>query len=244
MPPSPRPVLLSWSGGKDCLMALQRLRADPAWRVVGLLTTVTAAFERVAMHGIRRSVLHAQAAALGVPLLESPLDWPSDNDRYTRAFAASLEQARAATPGLMHVAFGDLFLADVRGWREALLAPLDWRGVFPLWGEDTHALARHFIAAGHRAVLTCVDTAQLDASFSGRAFDDALLDALPPGVDPCGERGEFHTLCHGGPLFNHPLPIRRGVSRLREGRFQYTDFTLRAPMPATHSAATGRDQPT
>lgn len=223
---APRPVLLAWSGGKDCLMALQHLRADPAWRVCGLLTTVTGAFDRVAMHGIRRSVLHAQAAALALPLLESVLDWPASNTSYAQTFAASLEQARVATPDLAHIAFGDLFLADVRAWREELLADLGWKGVFPLWGSDTAALARSFIAAGHQAVLTCVDTTQLDAGFSGRAFDADLLDALPANVDPCGEHGEFHTLCHAGPLFAHAVPIRRGASLLREERFQYTDFVL------------------
>ena len=222
----PRPVLLAWSGGKDCLMALEQLRADRAWRVAGLLTTVTGAFDRVAMHGIRRSVLHAQATALGLPLLESVLEWPASNDSYTRAFAASLDQARMATPDLAHIAFGDLFLADVRAWREKLLADLGWQGVFPLWGSDTAALARSFIAAGHRAVLTCVDTTQLDAGFSGHGFDAELLDALPATVDPCGEHGEFHTLCHEGPLFAQALPIRRGTTLLREQRFQYTDFLL------------------
>ncbi|WP_297920336.1 ATP-binding protein [Metallibacterium sp.] len=223
---TPRPILLAWSGGKDCLMALERLRADPAWRVVGLLTTVTGAFDRVAMHGIRRGVLHAQAAALDLPLLESVLDWPASNASYTQAFAASLEQARAAWPGLAHIAFGDLFLADVRAWRVALLGDLGWQGEFPLWGADTATLARSFIAAGHQAVLTCVDTTQLDASFSGRVFDVDLLAALPAAVDPCGEHGEFHTLCHAGPLFAQALPMQRGASLLREERFQYTDFLL------------------
>lgn len=222
----PRPILLAWSGGKDCLMALQRLRADPAWRVIGLLTTVTGAFDRVAMHGIRRSVLHAQATALDLPLLESVLDWPASNASYAQAFAASLEQARTATSDLTHIAFGDLFLADVRAWRETLLADLGWQGIFPLWRSDTATLARSFIAAGHQAVLTCVDTTQLDAGFSGCAFDADFLDVLPAEADPCGEHGEFHTLCHAGPLFAQALPIRRGVSLLREERFQYTDFLL------------------
>ncbi len=221
-----QPVLMAWSGGKDCLLALARLRDDPRWRVVALLTTVTTAFRRVAMHGIRREVLHAQAKALRLPLIESPLDWPASNDSYVRAFATSLAEARARWPGLRHVAFGDLFLADVRAWREQMLAPLGWQAVFPLWGEDTAALARRFLAAGHRAVLTCVDTVQLDAGFSGRAFDAALLDALPANVDACGERGEFHTLCHDGPLFAQPLPIVAGERVLRERRFAYTDFLL------------------
>ena len=221
-----QPILIAWSGGKDCLLALARLRDDPRWRVTALLTTVTTTFQRVAMHGIRREVLHAQAKALRLPLIESLLDWPASNDSYVLAFASSLAEARTRWPGLRHVAFGDLFLADVRAWREQMLAPLGWRAVFPLWGEDTTALARRFMAAGHRAVLTCVDTAQLDAGFSGRAFDAALLDALPAGVDACGERGEFHTLCHDGPLFAQPLPIVAGAQVLREQCFAYTDFLL------------------
>ncbi|MEO6968604.1 MAG: ATP-binding protein [Rhodanobacteraceae bacterium] len=220
------PILLAWSGGKDCLMALQRLRADSHWRVAGLLTTITRQFDRVAMHGIRREVLHAQAAALGLPLIESEMDWPASNDAYETAFAGSLQTARMETSGLRHVAFGDLFLEDVRQWREALLARYGWRGVYPLWGEDTAKLSRDFVAAGHRAVLTCVDTTQLDARFSGREFDATLLEELPAGVDPCGERGEFHTLSYAGPLFRETLPLQRGESVLREGRFQYADFAL------------------
>jgi len=225
------PILLAWSGGKDCLLALQRLRTDPRWRVVGLLTTITQQFDRVAMHGIRRDVLRAQAAALGAPLIESEMDWPVSNDAYEIAFGASLQQARSQTPKLEYIAFGDLFLEDVRQWREALLARHGWQGMYPLWGEDTSKLSREFVAQGHRAVLTCIDTTQLDARFSGREFDVALLDELPAGVDPCGERGEFHTLSYAGPLFDRTLTLQRGESVLREGRFQYTDFLLAQAMP-------------
>lgn len=220
------PILIAWSGGKDCLLALQRLRADPAWNVVGLLTTITRKFDRVAMHGIRREVLHAQARALQLPLIESELDWPSSNEAYETAFADALHRARETTTGLQHVAFGDLFLEDVRQWREALLARHGWRGEYPLWGADTRALSREFVAEGHRAALTCVDTTQLDGSFSGREYDSVLLDELPESADACGEHGEFHTLSYGGPLFTHDLELQRGESVLREGRFQYTDFLL------------------
>lgn len=207
-------------------MALARLRADPAWQPVGLLTTVTRQFDRVAMHGIRRDVLHAQASALGLPLLECMLDWPSANDAYEAATATALREAGKRWPGLHHCALGDLFLEDVRAYREAQLARAGWDGVYPLWGSNTHALARQFVADGHRAVLTCVDTTQLDARFGGRDFDDTLLDALPAAVDPCGERGEFHSLSFAGPMFAQPLQLRRGESLLRDGRFQYTDFSL------------------
>ncbi len=223
-----RDVLIAWSGGKDCLMALDRLSADPRWRVVGLLTTVTRSFDRVAMHGIRRDVLQAQARALGLPLIESELDWPASNASYETAFAASLVAARECWPGLDRIAFGDLFLADVRVWREALLQRCGWHGVFPLWGKDTARLARGFVAAGHRAVLTCVDTTQLAADFAGREFDADLLDTLPASCDPCGEHGEFHTLSHAGPLFTAPLRLERGISVRREDRFQYADFLLAA----------------
>ncbi|MDE2054176.1 MAG: ATP-binding protein [Xanthomonadaceae bacterium] len=223
---APTPTLLSWSGGKDCLMALAALRDDTAWRVVALLTTITAAFERVSMHGIRRDVLQAQVAAIGLPLIECRIDWPSGNAAYEAAHENALRQARERWPGLRHCAFGDLFLADVRAYRERQLAGAGWSGVFPLWGEDTHRLSRRFHAQGHRAVLTCVDTQQLDGSFSGREYDPSLLRELPAGVDPCGERGEFHTLSYAGPLFAEPLRLDRGASSLRDNRFQYTDFTL------------------
>jgi uncharacterized protein (TIGR00290 family) len=220
------PILIAWSGGKDCLLALQRLRSDPAWNVAGLLTTITRKFDRVAMHGIRRDVLRAQTDALQLPLVESELEWPSSNEAYEASFSDALGRARGITPGLQHVAFGDLFLEDVRQWREALLARHGWRGVYPLWNSDTRSLSREFVAQGHRAVLTCVDTTQLDGCFSGRDYDATLLDDLPESVDPCGERGEFHTLSYGGPLFGRSLKLQRGESVLREERFQYTDFLL------------------
>jgi uncharacterized protein (TIGR00290 family) len=221
-----KPILLAWSGGKDCLMALARLRADPAWDPVALLTTITRPFDRVAMHGIRHDVVCAQAAALGLPLLECRIDSPSSNDAYEAAQAGALRDARARWPDLRHCAFGDLYLEDVRAYREGQLAREGWSGVFPLWGSDTRALSRTFVADGYRAVLTCVDTTQLDAGFSGRAYDDPLLDELPASVDPCGEDGEFHTLSHAGPMFSQPLQLRRTESVLRDHRFQYTDFVL------------------
>ncbi|HEX7339070.1 MAG TPA: ATP-binding protein [Rhodanobacteraceae bacterium] len=219
-------ILMSWSGGKDCLMALGRLLDDPDWQVVGLLTTVTTTFDRVSMHGIRRDVLAAQASALGLPLIEVSLPWPADNASYEQAHHAALQQARQRWPGLRHCGFGDIFLEDVRAYREAQLARDDWQGVFPLWGENTADLARQFHSAGHRAKLVCVDTTQLDAAFSGRDFDPGLIAALPDNADPCGEHGEFHTLSHAGPLFRQPLHLTRGESVLRDARFQYTDFLL------------------
>ncbi|MGQ4582862.1 Dph6-related ATP pyrophosphatase [Lysobacter sp. F60174L2] len=219
-------LLLAWSGGKDAAWTLHTLRQRDDVRVLGLLTTVTAGYERIAMHGIRRDVLHAQADAVGLPLIESVIPQGCDNDTYEAAFAAALADARERWPGLDTIAFGDLYLADVRAWREALCARHGWTIRTPLFGTDTAALARTMIAGGLRTQLCCVDTGQLDAAFSGRAFDDALLAELPPGCDPCGENGEFHTLVHAGPMFERPLRIERGETVLRDGRFAFTDFVL------------------
>lgn len=207
-------------------MALQALRADPSWHPVALLTTVTRTFDRVAMHGIRRDVLQAQARALELPLLTAEIDWPSSNEAYEAAHADAMAQAARRWPGLQHCAYGDLFLEDVRQYRESQLAPEGWHGVFPLWGTDTSTLARRFVSEGHEARLACVDTTQLDAAFCGRAFDDALLSEFPDQVDPCGENGEFHTLAFAGPAFDRPIQLHVGESVLRDGRFQYTDFLL------------------
>lgn len=230
MPTSTTPesleLLLAWSGGKDCLLALQCLRADPRWRVVASLTTVNRTHDRVAMHGVRRDVLHAQAAMLALPLIEAEIEWPAPNDTYERAMARALAESRERWPGLRHCAFGDLHLADVRAYRERQLAQAGWEGVFPLWGEDTRALARRFVAEGHRAMICCVDTQQLAGDFCGRDYDTALLDSLPAAVDACGENGEFHTLSHAGPMFRAPLRLVRGESVLRDRRFRFTDFLL------------------
>lgn len=234
-------ILLAWSGGKDCLLALQRLLADPQWRVVGLLTTMNREYSRVAMHGVHRDILLAQTAALGLPLVEVLLDWPGSNEAYEKAHSQGLIGARMRWPGIRHCAFGDLFLQDVRDYRVRQLGQDNWRAVFPLWGEDTAVLSRRFVSEGHRATLCCVDTQQLDPAFCGREFDSALLDQLPSGVDPCGERGEFHTLAHGGPLFSRPLRLRRGESVLRDGRFQFTDFLLQEPSAGEPRSVSGDD---
>jgi uncharacterized protein (TIGR00290 family) len=219
-------LLLAWSGGKDAAWTLYTLRQRDDVRVVGLLTTVTADYNRIAMHGIRRDVLHAQADAVGLPLIESTIPSGCDNATYEVAFAAALAETRGRWPGLDTIAFGDLRLADVRAWREALCARHGWSIETPLFGSDTAALAREMLGAGLRTTLCCVDTRQLDAAFSGRDFDEALLADLPASCDPCGEDGEFHTLVHDGPVFTHPLSIRHGATVLRDGRFAFTDFTL------------------
>lgn len=220
------PILVSWSGGKDAAWTLHALRNRDDVEVVGLLTTVTEGFERIAMHGIRRDILLAQAEAAGLPLVEARIPQQCDNAAYETAFADALARARVRWPGLETIAFGDLFLADVRAWREALCARLGWRIETPLFGADTSALARDMIAGGLRATLCCVDTTQLAGEYSGREFDAALLADLPAAVDPCGERGEFHTCVHVGPMFAHPLALRSGERVLRDARFAYTDLEL------------------
>ncbi|MDR0183994.1 ATP-binding protein [Lysobacter arvi] len=217
--------LLSWSGGKDAAWTLHamRQRGDD---VVALLTTVTEGYERISMQGIRREVLHAQAEATGLALIEARIPPQCDNATYEASFAQALTQARERWAGIDTIAFGDLFLADIRAWREALCGRLGWRIETPLFGRDTAPLAREMHAGGLRARLCCVDTQQLDARFAGRAFDATLLAELPDGCDPCGENGEFHTLVHDGPMFRAPLRVREGDTVLRDARFAYTDFAL------------------
>lgn len=223
-----RPIALAWSGGKDSSLALAALRADPTVEVVALVTTMTQDFDRISMHGVRRAVLEAQVAALGLPLIEATIPAAASNTIYEEALAAALALLRRQRPDVRHLAFGDLFLEDVRAYRERLLPPLGWAPVFPLWGLDTAALARDFVAAGYRAVLICVDTTQLGAEFAGRDFDAALLAELPATVDPCGERGEFHTCVYAGPIFRQPLALEVGARVRRDGRFEYCDITLRS----------------
>ena len=223
---SVRPVVLAWSGGKDSGLALAALRADPAVDVVAVLTTVTRDYDRISIHGVRRAVLEAQVAALGLPLIEVTIPAAATNVAYEQAFAAALAVFRNERPDVRHMAFGDLFLADVRAYRERVLPALGWTPVFPLWGRDTPALAQEFVRAGYRAILTCVDTTQLGAELAGREFDASLLAELPATVDPCGERGEFHTCVYAGPIFRYPLPVRAGERIRRDGRFEYCDVTL------------------
>ncbi|MEM1447887.1 MAG: ATP-binding protein [Planctomycetota bacterium] len=221
MTDSPTPILLSWSSGKDSAFALHVLRSDPTVELRGLLTTVNAEHERVAMHAVRRELLREQAAAVGLPLVEVDLPFPCSNEDYEAAMRDALVPHKDA--GIEAIAFGDLFLEDVRAYREERNEPLGLRSVFPLWGRDTTELAREMLAAGQRAYLTCVDPAQCPREFAGRAYDERLLDELPESVDPCGERGEFHTFVWDGPAFVRPVPVRPGEV-VERGGFVYADL--------------------
>ncbi len=217
-------ILLSWSGGKDSAWTLHRLRSAPQWasfEVVGLLTTVNRHFARVAIHGYRESLLHAQAEAAGLPLWQVNLPWPCSNVAYEAAMAPAID--RCVSEGLHGIAFGDLFLEDIRQYREASLAPFGLQSLFPLWGEPTGTLAEQMLDGGLEAKLTCIDPRRLDASFAGRRFDRHLLRELPGGVDPCGENGEFHTFTHAGPMFRRRIEVRAGEVVARDG-FVYADL--------------------
>jgi len=213
-------ILVSWSSGKDSAWTLHALRADPSCRVVGLLTTVNVRHERVAMHSVRRSILEAQARSVGLDLQIVPLPWPCANEVYESAMSEAIRSA--VSRGITHVAFGDLFLREIRAYREQQLASTPLRPLFPLWDLPTHSLARAMIDGGIRAVVTCVDPRQLPPAFAGRPFDPSFLDDLPPEVDPCGENGEFHTCVLDGPDFCRPIPARVGTIVERDG-FVFAD---------------------
>ena len=202
-------VLVSWSTGKDSAWMLHTLQQQQPESVAGLLTTINEAFDRVAMHAVRRELLQAQADAAGLPLHVVPLPWPCSNEQYETIMKGAVE--RFVNDGFTHVAFGDLFLEDVRRYREERLAGSGLEPLFPIWKtKSTAALADEMIAAGLRATLTCVNPKQLDRAFAGRTFDRSLMADLPAGVDPCGENGEFHSFAHAGPMFNHSIAVRVG----------------------------------
>ena len=215
-------TLVSWSSGKDSAWMLHVLKQDPSIEIGGLLTTMNEQFDRVAMHAVRRRLLEAQASAAGVPLRTVQLPWPCTNEQYEERMRAAVAQAVAE--GFTHVAFGDLFLEDVRKYREEKLAGTGLTPIFPIWGIPTDQLAAQMVQGGLRSVLTCVNPKQLDRSFAGRQFDRALLDDLPAGVDKCGERGEFHSFAWDGPMFRHPVAIEVGEVVDRDG-FVFADLS-------------------
>ena len=214
-------TLLSWSTGKDSAWSLNVLRQAPDIEVVGLFTTVNAAFDRVAMHAVRRRLLEAQAEAAALPLHVIEIPWPCPNEAYEAAMGAFVAEQTAL--GIEAMAFGDLFLEDIRAYREAKLAGSGITPIFPLWGRETGALAREMIAGGLKARLTCVDPRKLAPSFAGRAFDEGLLADLPDGIDACGENGEFHTCVFAGPMLAHAIDIELGEVQERDG-FVFADL--------------------
>ena len=218
----PMRILVSWSSGKDSAWMLHVLKQDATAEIGGLLTTMNEEFDRVAMHAVRRRLVEAQAEAAGVPLRTVPLPWPCTNDEYESRMRAAVSQA--VSEGFTHVAFGDLFLEDVRKYREDRLAGTGLTPLFPIWGIPTDQLATQMVESGLRSVLTCINPKHLDRSFAGRQFDRSLLADLPAGVDRCGERGEFHSFAWDGPMFNHPVTISVGEVVDRDG-FVFADLS-------------------
>jgi uncharacterized protein (TIGR00290 family) len=219
-------TLLSWSSGKDSAWTLHVLRKSTEYEVVGLLTTFNQAADRVAMHAVRRCLVEGQAAAVGIPLRSVPLPWPCTNREYETIMAQTCE--KAVSEGIVAVAFGDLFLEDVRSYREKQLRSCGLKPLFPIWGLATSALAHEMISSGLRAKLTCVDTRKLDSSLAGREFDRRFLSELPEGIDPCGENGEFHSFVYAGPMFHSPLSVSTGEIVLRD-RFAFADVVPTQP---------------
>ncbi len=217
-------LILCWSSGKDSAWALYRLRQQDDFDIIGLLTTINEAASRVAMHAVRESLLDQQAEAAGLPLLKIPIPQPCPNEIYEERMAEAVAEVRKI--GVEAFAFGDLFLEDVRRYRERNLAGTGIDPVFPLWGLDTGELAHEMVASDLAARVTCVDPKQLDPAFAGRPFDAAFLADLPDTVDPCGENGEFHSFAHQGPMFVRPIPITPGEIVERDG-FVFADLLPR-----------------
>jgi uncharacterized protein (TIGR00290 family) len=221
----PPKAYVSWSSGKDSAYALWQARSTGLAEIAGVLTTLSEAYGRVAMHGVRESLLDRQIAALGLPSLRVMLPTPCPNEIYEERFARACEELKAQ--GVHHIVFGDLFLEDIRAYRERQLEALGMQAIFPLWQRDTAALAREMIASGLVAHIVCLDPRRLSAAFAGRRFDRELLEELPAGVDPCGENGEFHTVVTAGPMFSAPLQVRRGEVVERDG-FVFADILTEA----------------
>ena len=217
-------VIMGWSGGKDSVFALHEILRDDRYTVAGLLTTLTAGYDRISMHGVRRALLRHQAEALGFSLWEAVIPVKASNQEYETQMGNALAEVRSRFPDVSSCVFGDLFLEDIRAYRERMLGQVGMRGVFPLWRRDTAVLAREFVRLGYKAVVVCVDTSVLPQRFAGMEFDEDLLRALPAGVDPCGENGEMHTFVYDGPIFARPIAHSKGEVVLRESRFAYCDL--------------------
>jgi uncharacterized protein (TIGR00290 family) len=224
---------VSWSSGKDSAMALYRIRMSGKFEVSCLLTTITDQFRRVSMHGVREELLDLQAEYVGVPVAKLRIPYPCPNNVYEQKMHELLSELK--TRGVTHCVFGDLFLEDVRRYREERLAQIGIQPVFPVWGENTRELAHEMISLGFRAVVTCVDTRKLDASFAGRQFDRSFLDDLPRNVDPCGENGEFHTFVYDGPVFRERIEVEVGERVLRDG-YQFVDVLAKSGIDKVSSS--------
>lgn len=215
-------VVLSWSGGKDSAMAAYQLLASQKFDIVALLTTVTEGFDRISMHGVRRALLERQAIALGIPLHIVMIPKACSNAVYESRMSVAFNHFKDR--GIIKVVFGDLFLEEIKQYRDERLAREGMSGLYPIWRRDTDELVRTFIGLGFKAKLSCVDTHAIDAAFAGREIDEQLLRDLPPSADPCGERGEYHSFVYAGPIFRHAIACRLGETTLRESRFNYCDI--------------------
>ena len=215
-------ILLCWSGGKDSALALYEIGQSQEWRVASLLTTVTEGYARVSMHGVRQRLLERQAGSLGVPLEKVFISKRSSNEEYEERMKAALRKYKEK--GITSVAFGDIFLEDLKKYREANLVRAGMRALFPLWKRDTSLLVRRFIELGFKGIISCVDSRHLARSFAGKAIDRDLVSRLPQDVDPCGENGEFHTFVFDGPIFSKGIACRSGKVLLRDKRFYYCDI--------------------
>ncbi len=225
------PVILAWSGGKDSALALSQLQLDDRYEIVSLLTTFTRDYERVSMHGVRRELIVQQAERLKIPLAESWINKGADNASYEAALSATLDGFK--TPGVRTIAFGDLYLEDIRAYRENVTTRIGMNSLYPIWGMETLSLARKFIADGFIATTCCVDTKQIPEEFCGRRLDFDFLNSLPESADPCGENGEFHTFVHDCPLMSSPIEIEVGEMR-RDGQFTFRDLLLAKQTATTH----------
>jgi uncharacterized protein (TIGR00290 family) len=222
-------VLFSWSGGKDSVLALHKVVQSRAYHIQALLTTLTAGYDRISMHGVRRELLEQQVDSLGFPLQIMTIPQDCQDQEYDRLMRETLE--KNLTQGVRNVVFGDVLLDDIRAYREERLGEVAMKGIFPLWGLDTHQLAQDFLDLGFKAILVCVDTEKLDGDFAGRIYDEDLLADLPSGVDPCGEYGEFHTFVYDGPSFQRRINFQVGETVLREERFQFCDLLPQRKSP-------------
>ena len=215
-------VLFSWSGGKDSALALYEIQRDPNYKIAALLTTITEDYDRVSMHGVRRTLLEQQAKSLGYALENVLISKESSQERYDSAMLDILTKYKKR--GVTSVIFGDIFLEDVRAYREKNLSKIGMKGIFPLWKKDTRERASSFIELGFKTIITCIDSEVLDKKFIGRAFNEQFLSELPSNIDPCGENGEFHSFVYDGPIFQNSIPYNIGKTCLRDNRFYYCDI--------------------